>query len=346
LTGATGSDGAQGVAGPTGAEASGNTLDEAYDQGGAGTGRQIDASDGAVRVNGTDGLIVTGAFNSGDPLEVSGAGVKMFFYPKKGAFRVGTVGSGGIYDATAWDDINIGERSIAMGSGTIASASHTFASGKASKATGTTSTAMGDRTRAIGGASTAMGLLTTASGEASTAMGTITTASGDYSTAMGGGTNASGDYSTAMGGATTAPSYAETAVGLYNTTYPLTTNGATAWNNADRLFVVGNGTGTGVNSSDAMVVMKSGDVGIGEAPTEETAILEVHSTTQGVLLPSMTEAQRDAIVTPATGLLVFQTNNTPGFYYWDGSSWTAIAGSGGSSTGSDANTLIYTTNGF
>jgi hypothetical protein len=88
------------------------------------------------------------------------------------------------------------------------------------------------------------------------------------------------------------------------------------------------------------------NMGIGTVPSEPSAILDVNSTTQGVLLPSMTEAQRDAIAIPATGLLVFQTDNTPGFYYYDGSSWTAIAGGGGSSTGSDANTLIYTTNGF
>ena len=41
-------------------------------------------------------------------------------------------------------------------------------------------------------------------------------------------------------------------------------------------------------------------------------------------------AQRDAIVAPATGLLVFQTDNTPGFYYYDGSAWVSFAGSGSS----------------
>ena len=153
---------------------------------------------------------------------------------------------------------------------------------------------------------------------------------------------ASGWYSTAMGKNTIAPSFAETTIGRFNTNY--TPNAINSWDSADRLFVIGNGSN--ISRNDAMVVMKSGDVGIGEAPTETSAILEVNSTSQGVLLPSMTEAQRDAIATPATGLLVFQTDNTPGFYYYDGSSWTAITGGGGSSTGSDANTLIYTTNGF
>jgi len=38
----------------------------------------------------------------------------------------------------------------------------------------------------------------------------------------------------------------------------------------------------------------------------------------------MTKAQRDAIASPATGLLIFQTNSTPGFYYYDGSGWNAV----------------------
>lgn len=51
----------------------------------------------------------------------------------------------------------------------------------------------------------------------------------------------------------------------------------------------------------------------GSAP-DNSAMLDVSSTTQGALLPRMTEAQRNLIASPATGLLIFQTNNTPGFY--------------------------------
>jgi hypothetical protein len=39
----------------------------------------------------------------------------------------------------------------------------------------------------------------------------------------------------------------------------------------------------------------------------------------------MTLAQRNAIATPATGLLIYQTNNTPGFYYYNGTAWTAVS---------------------
>lgn len=60
-----------------------------------------------------------------------------------------------------------------------------------------------------------------------------------------------------------------------------------------------------------------------------SAMLDVSSTTQGVLVPRMTQANRNAITSPATGLLIYQTDNTPGFYYYNGSSWAAIGGAGG-----------------
>ncbi len=58
---------------------------------------------------------------------------------------------------------------------------------------------------------------------------------------------------------------------------------------------------------------------------DPTAILDVKSTDRGALFPRMTQAQRTAISLPATGLLVFQTDNKEGFYYFDGTVWTQIA---------------------
>jgi hypothetical protein len=55
----------------------------------------------------------------------------------------------------------------------------------------------------------------------------------------------------------------------------------------------------------------------GTAP-DNSAMLDVKSTTRGLLAPRMTLAQRNAIVSPATGLMVFQTNGTPGYYYNSG----------------------------
>ena len=42
-------------------------------------------------------------------------------------------------------------------------------------------------------------------------------------------------------------------------------------------------------------------------------------------MPRMTETQRDAISSPATGLMIYQTDGTVGFYYYNGSSWVEVA---------------------
>jgi uncharacterized protein (TIGR02145 family) len=51
-----------------------------------------------------------------------------------------------------------------------------------------------------------------------------------------------------------------------------------------------------------------------------SSILEIESTTQGILTPRMTEAQKNAISTPANGLLIYQTDASLGFYFYDGAS--------------------------
>jgi microcystin-dependent protein len=61
----------------------------------------------------------------------------------------------------------------------------------------------------------------------------------------------------------------------------------------------------------------------GTAP-DASAMLDVKSIEKGMLMPRMSKAQRDDINTPATGLLIFQTDNTPGFYYYTGLAWVAV----------------------
>ena len=75
----------------------------------------------------------------------------------------------------------------------------------------------------------------------------------------------------------------------------------------------------------------SAQVGVGTSTPNASAQLDVSSTNKGVLVPRMTAAERGAIASPATALLVFQTNNTPGFYYNAGTpaspNWTLIQNS-------------------
>ena len=50
------------------------------------------------------------------------------------------------------------------------------------------------------------------------------------------------------------------------------------------------------------------------ASHDASAVLDVTSTTKGLLIPRMTATQLAAISSPATGLLVYQTDGTTGFY--------------------------------
>ncbi len=68
----------------------------------------------------------------------------------------------------------------------------------------------------------------------------------------------------------------------------------------------------------------SGSVGVGTITPNAGAQMEVSSTTKGVLFPRMTKAQRDAIASPSTGLLIFQTDDISGFYYYSGSAWKSV----------------------
>lgn len=76
-------------------------------------------------------------------------------------------------------------------------------------------------------------------------------------------------------------------------------------------------------------------VGIGTAAPNSTAQLDITANDKGLLIPRLTVAQRLGIVSPATGLLVYQTTDVTGFYYYTGTAWTNLVsgGSGGVPTG-------------
>ena len=64
-------------------------------------------------------------------------------------------------------------------------------------------------------------------------------------------------------------------------------------------------------------------VGIGTSTPHPSAILELSSTTKGLLIPRLTETERQALPDPATGLLIF--NTTAGeLNFYNGSSWQRI----------------------
>lgn len=91
--------------------------------------------------------------------------------------------------------------------------------------------------------------------------------------------------------------------------------------------------------------------GIGTTTPNTSARFEVASTDKGFLLPRMTAAQRGVILTPANGLLVYQTDSPTGFYVNTGTPsspvWTRVnmdwTRSGNDVSYSDGNVGIGTT---
>ncbi len=54
----------------------------------------------------------------------------------------------------------------------------------------------------------------------------------------------------------------------------------------------------------------SAQIGIGTTTPNASAALDVSSTSKGLLIPRLTTAQRDAIVAPATGLMIYNTDHS------------------------------------
>ena len=99
--------------------------------------------------------------------------------------------------------------------------------------------------------------------------------------------------------------------------------------------------------ASSLITNNSQSIGVGTSSPNASSILEIQSTSKGILLPTMTQVQRNSITNPATGLLIFQTDGTFGFYFFNGTSWVSISSSTSSSNSNNTNnTLIYTSDGF
>ncbi len=71
-------------------------------------------------------------------------------------------------------------------------------------------------------------------------------------------------------------------------------------------------------------MLNAQSVGINKEVPHQSAILDIESTDKGILVPRMTAADRNAIASPAMGLLVFQTDEAAGFFYYDGIDWVTL----------------------
>lgn len=79
------------------------------------------------------------------------------------------------------------------------------------------------------------------------------------------------------------------------------------------------------NGTEDIRVLPSGQVGIGTPAPDPSAIVQISSTTMGVLFPKMTSAQRLAIAAPAVGLMVYDLTANILMSY-NGTRWQEVGG--------------------
>lgn len=77
----------------------------------------------------------------------------------------------------------------------------------------------------------------------------------------------------------------------------------------------------GASTVNVQIAPIAGKVVVGGTTPATSAKLDIQSTTSGLLLPRMTKTQRNAISTPVAGLMVYQTDNTPGLRTYNGTNW-------------------------
>ena len=86
-------------------------------------------------------------------------------------------------------------------------------------------------------------------------------------------------------------------------------------------------------------------VGIGTTNPSASALLELDSSNSGLLVPRMEESERLGIGSAANGLLVYQTDVVPGFYYYDGisSTWQLLTNKEETDKGFNTNVVLDAT---
>ncbi len=152
---------------------------------------------------------------------------------------------------------NIGSNAVDISHSTLTdgfrgtTGANAFATGINTIALGEYSFASGFNSHANGNGSISLGRNSIANGNSALSVGFSADAIGNVSISLGRNTESQGDNSFAAGNSTIAISENEVAVGAYNTQY----NPATE---ANRAFVVGNGTNTGASRNDALIVQKDG----------------------------------------------------------------------------------------
>jgi len=139
------------------------------------------------------GILAKGQYNTGTNLTTTGAGTRMFWYPRKAAFRAGRV------TGDDWNNSNIGMYSAGFGYNAYAYGTYSFAGGYNTEAGGNYSTAFGHTSTANGSAAVSIGQENTAGGDGAVALGLECDATASSSVAIGGYSESRGTGSVALG---------------------------------------------------------------------------------------------------------------------------------------------------
>lgn len=134
--------------------------------------------------------------------------------------------------------------------------------------------------------------------------------------------------------------------GLTSVVYVNTTDGSTWTYNGSQYvsytassisnFYLANGT-TDAGTNKTSSIYRNGNIGLGTSTPNASAALDITSTTKGFLPPRMTTTQRNAISSPASGLVIFNTS-TNSLEINVGTPATPVWTSGSSSGGSGSST--------
>lgn len=89
-------------------------------------------------------------------------------------------------------------------------------------------------------------------------------------------------------------------------------------NHKIQLFLLTLCIGLGLNLSHAQIAINNSD-----ATPDASAMLDISSSDKGLLAPRMSRAERKNISSPATGLLVYDTDENA-FFYYNGTAWESI----------------------
>ena len=93
----------------------------------------------------------------------------------------------------------------------------------------------------------------------------------------------------------------------------------------------------------ALLFFKAMIAQVGIGTTTPQSVLDVQSTTSGIMIPRMTKLQRDKIVSPKESMTIYQTDDAVGYHFYNGTAWSQIIDS--KNVTEHVNTILETSSG-